>query len=272
MRYQRENDEEIDFGSQLSIGYKGMLINDNWITWQCDKSGYPHHDHVSELYYNGEAPEVSATYWFDESMNIFSQYGLFDERTQIPLRNVYGNVLRLNLNIESVDGESFSGTYGDYKRAERKWEDKQETVKAWIRARCKFAAAVRTPKTRSKTKKLLSPPTQFYPPTQDEEKKYEQAVIYFNIGHGEETESSFDPGTHVVWVLNRDMDIEKAPGNKTHGIVWGHDFSDQTWKGRYEGDTGRLSIVSPKSFRGAPSWLMDKLESAFGFISEIHQF
>jgi len=214
MRYQRENDEEIDFGSQLSIGYKGMLINDNWITWQCDKSGYPHHDHVSELYYNGEAPEVSATYWFDESMNIFSQYGLFDERTQIPLRNVYGNVLRLNLNIESVDGESFSGR----------------------------------------------------------DKKYEQAVIYFNIGHGEETESSFDPGTHVVWVLNRDMDIEKAPGNKTHGIVWGHDFSDQTWKGRYEGDTGRLSIVSPKSFRGAPSWLMDKLESAFGFISEIHQF
>jgi len=257
-------EEEIDFGSQLSIGSKGMLINDNWITWQIDKSGYPHHDNIAERYYkwNIDEQNVKATYWFDGILSVFSLYPLFDERTQIPLRNVYGSTYKVKLSIEAdMGGESFNGTYAEYKKAEQAWEEQNQPVSvAWVRSNCRFA---------KRPARFVYPTTQ----TTDEDEKYEQARTYFDLGHGEETEHSSDPESHVVWVLDKNKEISTAPGIKTHGMVWGHDFCNYTWKGRYEGDTGRLSIVAPDGFpRKAPSWLLNKLEQKFSFISEVHEF
>ena len=133
-------------------------------------------------------------------------------------------------------------------------------VNAWIYANCKFAQIVKT-----------RPVIKRYPQTKDEDEKQEQAEIYFGLGHGEEeNEFGSDPASHIVWVLDRDNNIDTAPGNKTHGMVW--ELCNTTWKGRYEGDSGRLSIAAPKASMNAPSWLIDKLEEKFDFISEIHEF
>ncbi len=154
------------------------------------------------------------------------------------------------------------------------------TIIQWVLANCKFAAPlVQKPMPKRKSKPAPKPPQQFsYPPiegTEDEVEDYnmDKAETYFGLGHGEEeNEHGSNPKTHVVWVLLGRDEIDTAPGNKTHGAVWGHDFADKTWKGRYEGDTGRLSIAGPGAYSQPPSWLMDLLSQKFGFISEVHSF
>lgn len=148
----------------------------------------------------------------------------------------------------------------------------------WVRKNCKFAMPVKTPVKRKPKRKA---PKQFsYPPIESDDPDVidddasNRAETYFNIGHTDDFYNvhESDPKTHVVWVLLGRDEIATAPGNKTHGMVWGHDYSGKTWKGRYEGDTGRLSVAGPGAYSQAPSWLMDLLEQKFGFISEVHSF
>ena len=126
--------------------------------------------------------------------------------------------------------------------------------RAWVVQNCRFARQ----------------PVTVYKPQKDEDKAMDQAEIYFGLGHADE-DSDADTASHVTWVWDG-SDIQTAPGTQSHGMVWGHDFCDRTWKGRYEGDTGRLSTVSPRANRTPPQWLLDRLEQKFRHITEVHSF
>lgn len=132
----------------------------------------------------------------------------------------------------------------------------------WIRRNCKFAKPAATP--------ARAPVTRY--PQRTEEQRDQSAETYFNMGHGDDADER-GKTSHVVWVL-MSGDIETAPGDSTHGAQWGHDYCDTTWKGRYEGDTGRLSVVIPCGAKSklVPSSLLDKLEQQFGYVSEVHVF
>ncbi len=115
----------------------------------------------------------------------------------------------------------------------------------------------------------------------------ENAEHYFGIGHRlsdwadaryERLDFDEDPPKDIIWVWMGDMvdyrEMYDEDTDKTHGMIWGHDFADKTYKGRYEPDTGRLSIVKPreKRFRPVPSVVMRELESVFPNISDISIF
>lgn len=144
-----------------------------------------------------------------------------------------------------------------------------ETLLSWIKANCKFAKPTALPR-RSRPKTITYP-------NQTEDEQYNAAETYFNIGHGtdsDDPEVSSDPKTHQTWVLLGGDEIDSRPGDFTHGMVWGHDYCGKTYKGRYEGDTGRLAVVPPSNAKSqlVPSWLSDLLQQHFGFISEVHVF
>jgi len=153
-------------------------------------------------------------------------------------------------------GPDMDGFWIEVKKLDRGWG--QNPV---------FAMPVKAP-SKPRPKRKPAPMTS-YPTTGDEAGN---AEIYFNLGHGEENEHGSDPRTHIVWVLMGRDEIDTASGDKTHGMVWGHDHAGKTWKGRYEGDTGRLSIAAPDAYLQPPSWLMTLLEQKFGWISEVHSF
>lgn len=79
---------------------------------------------------------------------------------------------------------------------------------------------------------------------------------YFSIGHGDLNEELGMYPDFQLWVLRQDY-VEKSKVFKTnqdtgdpidsatHGSLWGHDFCDRTYKGRYEPQTGTLTIVKP---------------------------
>jgi hypothetical protein len=70
---------------------------------------------------------------------------------------------------------------------------------------------------------------------------------YFTIGHGEERT--------VIWALiNGEMRVYVAnSGEKeSHGTIWGHQITDRGFKGRYEPDTGKLSVVIPSALYQNP--------------------
>lgn len=114
------------------------------------------------------------------------------------------------------------------------------------------------------------------------------ADSYFEIGHGDYSEDyDFEPDFQV-WVHNGGRDIltsdiiskdpetgmESAPA--THGFLWGHDFCDKHFKGRYEHETGRLSIVVPcddiryyDSFEDLPTNLKQGLLNKFNNIKKV---
>lgn len=127
------------------------------------------------------------------------------------------------------------------------------------------------------------------------------ARFYFEIGHGNDMYhvSEFDveytnPMSHELWVLaeesidrheqvRRDQ-LEFDPNDEeamrdylenygelpswTHNTVWGQGV-DKHWKGHYEGDTGRLSVVNP-GFK-LTGQLLGMLRAAFS-PKEIHVF
>jgi len=75
------------------------------------------------------------------------------------------------------------------------------------------------------------------------------AEQYFSIGHGDYSdEHGYEP-KFVVWVLLGDeihkSDELTADDGGTHGSLWTHDVCNRTFKGRYEPETGRISIVKP---------------------------
>ena len=103
------------------------------------------------------------------------------------------------------------------------------------------------------------------------------AEAYFGIGHGDYSdEHGYEPN-YVVWAY-LDSGVEVGPEVKvdpetgegetssTHGTQWGHHLTDKTYKGRYEPQTGRLSIVKPHRYRNQniPSTVMRDLYKKFG--------
>lgn len=135
------------------------------------------------------------------------------------------------------------------------------------------------------------------------------ARFYFEIGHGnsEYHVSEFDveytdPMTHDIWVLKHGevqrrqqtrmgqiedegvdisdpealqsyVDGKAEEGQElptwSHNEVWGRGVDDH-WKGHYEGDTGRLSVVNPGRFK-LTGQLLGMLRAAFS-PKEIHVF
>jgi len=83
---------------------------------------------------------------------------------------------------------------------------------------------------------------------------------YQDIGHGR-VEA-------LLW-LYRDGRVEVLParGGNTHEACWGMAALEH-WRGRYEGESGRVSCIAPGTpgaqLRQLPTWLRDRLEERFG--------
>ncbi len=87
---------------------------------------------------------------------------------------------------------------------------------------------------------------------------------YMGIGHS--------GGDVVVWAYV-DGKLMTWTDHRTHQDVLGSSRFDY-WRGRYEGFTGKISIVGPsgRPYQSPPAWLMDKLGEEFGEDFEIHSF
>lgn len=87
----------------------------------------------------------------------------------------------------------------------------------------------------------------------------DEGYRYFDIGHGDyNEESGFEPAFQIWAVIDGELHLSPLyePDEEgefhesgTHGTLWGHDVTDRSWKGRYEPDTGYLTIVIPDSYR-----------------------
>lgn len=119
----------------------------------------------------------------------------------------------------------------------------------------------------------------------EEDEAFNKAEQYFAIGHGDFNEETGIQSSFQVWVfLNGEIQtsdvikINKRTGNPvgggTHGSLWGHDACNRTYKGRYEVETGILSIVKPcgKEKFPIPQFVQDALHEAFPYITRIAEF
>jgi hypothetical protein len=98
------------------------------------------------------------------------------------------------------------------------------------------------------------------------------AEKYFSIGHGDYSDEYGEP-SYIVWVLLNDEiktsnEIKDDSSSATHGSLWGHQKCNNTFKGRFEPETGRISIVKPFNFHNEDWYvkyeLIPKLEKMFG--------
>jgi hypothetical protein len=121
----------------------------------------------------------------------------------------------------------------------------------------------------------------------NEESDFSEAEHYFSIGHGDFNEQVGFAPDYIVWAyINGDIqtgqlgtgdqfgnEMDSVSGG-THGSLWGHEITSKTYKGRYEPDTGRLSIVKPAGhqYRAIPSVVMDALYNKFDNIVEVIEF
>lgn len=123
----------------------------------------------------------------------------------------------------------------------------------------------------------------------DPDALYDKAVQYFSIGHGDyDEEVGFEP-KYIVWTyIEGRIEVgpegygdgviqesdEDLPDGGTHGSLWGHEIADRTYKGRYEPETGRLSIVKPvgKEHNHVPSVIMQALYNEFTNITKVVEF
>lgn len=118
-----------------------------------------------------------------------------------------------------------------------------------------------------------------------DEDQESNAEKYFSIGHGDYNEDvGFEP-SFIIWVFDGNSVLyEEVTGfdessgrwedDKTHGTIWGHDFTDKLYKGRYEPETGTLSIVKPhrNRFRDVPEIVFNALKETFDNIKAIYIF
>ena len=89
---------------------------------------------------------------------------------------------------------------------------------------------------------------------------------YVDIGHLNDS---------ILWLWARGkIDTASSKNWRTHAKVWGDDLVMKSWRGRYEPETGRVSVSPPFSQRhkDAPQWLIDALEEEFGGGCEMTQF
>ena len=121
--------------------------------------------------------------------------------------------------------------------------------------------------------------------SKDEDKQFEVAKTYFGLGHGDYIEKEGVNPDFQIWILLNGM-IEKsevfvvdeetgsAPNEKSHNMIWGREKEAISYKGRYEIQTGRLSVVKPdrQRFRNIPDVVMSKIKDAFPRAKEIVVF
>ena len=107
------------------------------------------------------------------------------------------------------------------------------------------------------------------------------AMTYYSIGHGELNEESGQEPKYLAWVYLDGIvqttnigDPQLETYCDTHGMKWGHDKCNQTYKGRYEPETGRLSIIIPEKhkFRDVPNVIMADLYRKFPNITKVTIF
>ena len=117
------------------------------------------------------------------------------------------------------------------------------------------------------------------------EESDEEEDPYFSVGHGDYSEEHGYMPAFVVWAMiggrlevsepiDPEEEGENFEGGETHGSLWGHNVTDRDYKGRYEPESGRLTVVKPERFRQReiPDIIMKKLESKFKNITEIRVF
>ena len=123
---------------------------------------------------------------------------------------------------------------------------KTGAIKAWLLKECAFSV------------------------TRHVDDKDEAAETYFSLGHGDENWV----GEDEVWIALSGQIYAEPMTNGTHNSIWGSDLVNKNWRGRYEKETGRVSIVPPLGLAATitPTWLMDALESAFPNMTEVHEF
>lgn len=144
-------------------------------------------------------------------------------------------------------------------------------VSAWLSINCRFAQVVK-----QKTKPAKpTVPMHLHPPSKDDDEGYDRAETYFSIGHGVDDEET---PHHYLWIFNPvTKEIESADMSQgVHAGVW-PDYEAFPFKGRYEADTGSLSIVNQNKFRSPPNWLERKIREHFSQvpgvgITNIHVF
>lgn len=109
----------------------------------------------------------------------------------------------------------------------------------------------------------------------EDDKEIGRAAKYFNIGHGEYvSEFGFEPD-FLIWILingeihksnvfTYNKEEDRFVGEETHRMKWGN-LEESNFKGRYEPQTGRLSVVKPFSqeFRDVPHVVINKIKQAF---------
>jgi len=101
---------------------------------------------------------------------------------------------------------------------------------------------------------------------------------YFGIGHGDyDEEEGFEPTYHVWAMIGGEIEVSpeyKEDEGQTHGSLWGHSITDKTFKGRFEPETKRLSVVLPPAaqFRGLPRPVERLLRAKFGEDVKMHVF
>jgi hypothetical protein len=82
----------------------------------------------------------------------------------------------------------------------------------------------------------------------DDDYDYETAERYFSIGHGGDCEDEpFIVWTIINGIVKASRKLKSGDSNGTHGSIWGHNVTDKNVKGRYEPNTGRLSIAIPSN-------------------------
>jgi hypothetical protein len=114
----------------------------------------------------------------------------------------------------------------------------------------------------------------------EDDKEHNRAVKYFNVGHGDFVEEFGYAPNFQVWILLNGKilkskifkaDPEKGDAiEQTHGSLWGT-AQDYSYKGRYEPQTGRLTIVKPEMnrFREIPNEVLAKIREAFPKVTKM---
>ena len=114
----------------------------------------------------------------------------------------------------------------------------------------------------------------------------ESSERYFSIGHGDfDYEEGID-SCFKVWALldgavvsspeycpddEGDFHDEQGRSQQTHQSLWGQRVNYGI-KGRYETETGRLSVVLPHSFHKMTKQLLSLLRNELGTISSVDVF
>jgi hypothetical protein len=94
-----------------------------------------------------------------------------------------------------------------------------------------------------------------------EDEKLEKAERYFSIGQSEDSDNNY------CWAwLNGKLQFKKGG---THGVNFGHDRTDKTYKGWYDTTTGMLSFVFPSNVNGNSEYdIPEKVHNAL--INKFH--